>query len=49
MDLCGALGGSLTHFARAYFTLDQTITENVDVALRKFWEIDSSGMGDLPV
>jgi len=45
----GAFGGSLTHFARTYFTLDQTITENVDVVLREFWEIDSSGMGNLPV
>jgi len=45
----GALSGSLTHFARTYFTLDQTITENFDVALRKFWEIDSSGMGNLPM
>ena len=35
----GALGGSLTHFARAYFTLDQTITDNVDVVLRKFWNM----------
>ena len=43
----GALGdkiGPTTHFATIYFTLDQTIRENIDVVLRKFWEIDSSSM-----
>ena len=43
----GALGdkiGPTTHFATTYFTLDETIRENIDVVLRKFGEIDSSSM-----
>ena len=38
-----------THFARTYFTSDQIGEESVDVVLRQFWEIDSSGVQSLPV
>ena len=41
--------GLSTHFARIYFASDQIGEEALDVVLHQFWEIDSSGVQNLPV
>ena len=38
-----------TNFARTYFVTDETDVSDVNVMLRKFWEIDSSGIESYPV
>ena len=38
-----------TNFARTYFVSEQTAIEDVNVVLRRFWEIDNSGIESLPV
>ena len=37
-----------TNFIRTYFISEQTTTEEVNTMLCQFWEIDSSGITNLP-
>ena len=37
-----------TNFIRTYFISEQVTVEEVNTVLRQFWEIDSSGITDLP-
>jgi len=41
--------GLSTQFARTYFTSNHMGEESVDVVLRQFWEVDSSGVQSLPL
>ena len=41
-------GDITTNFIRTYFISEQTTTEEVNTVLCQFWEIDSSGITNLP-
>ena len=41
-------GDVTTNFIRTYFISEQTTTEEVNTVLHQSWEIDSSGITNLP-
>ena len=43
------LNDSKTYFARTYFVSNQVTVEDVNGVLHQFWEIDSSGVENLPI
>ena len=42
------IDGEQTNFARAYFSTGETEMSEVNAMLRRFWEIDSSGIESFP-